>query len=201
MDQGKIKKVKESAKKVWNFLVHEDSWASFFVDAILIVLIAKFLIFPGIGLALNTEYPVVAVVSKSMDHHGANFDDWWSMNKALYDKYGITKQDFENYYKSNGFKKGDVFVVKGISIEDLQIGDIIVYNSGMGGNPIIHRIVNITEEDGKFYFETKGDANNGQLAFEKRISEDQIYGKAVAWAPIIGWVKVAFVDLISTIKK
>jgi hypothetical protein len=196
-----LDKIKQTAKKVWHFLAHEDSWASFFVDAILIILIAKFIIFPGIGFALHTEYPVVAVISHSMDHHGQDFDSWWIQNKDQYEDYEITKAEFEEFYKQDGFKKGDLFVVVGKPTEELNVGDVIVYNSGRGGNPIIHRIVSKTEVDGEIIFETKGDANLGQLDFEKNIKIDRIYGKAVFWAPKIGWVKVAFIDLLSAIKR
>lgn len=181
--------------KVWHFLAHEDTWLSFFVDALIVVLLGKFVIYPAIGLALGTSFPIVAVVSSSMDHQGMDFDSWWEANGAWYEEHNITKEQFESFYKSNGFKRGDVFVVRGVPAEELEVGDILVYSVPQRGDPIIHRIVATGDYDGKLTFFTKGDANFDQIAFEKDILQNQIHGKAVAWAPWLGWVKVAFLKL------
>ena len=73
--------------KAWHFLVHEDTWLSFIADAIIIILVGKFLIYPAIGLALGTEYPVVAVMSGSMDHKGSEFGQWWGSQSHHYQLY------------------------------------------------------------------------------------------------------------------
>jgi len=182
--------------KVWHFLAHEDSWASFIVDALIVILVGKFLIYPAIGFALGTSFPIVAVVSSSMDHQGMDFDAWWEANKDWYEENDITKDQFENFYKENGFKKGDVFVVKGVSAEELKVGDILVYSVAERRDPIIHRIVEIGDYDGRLIFFTKGDSNIDQISFEKEIPQNQIHGKAVAWAPWLGWPKVAYLKMI-----
>jgi signal peptidase I len=178
--------------KIWHFLAHEESMASFIVDAILIILIGKYLLFPGLSMALGTPYPVVAVVSGSMDHHGQGFDAWWTQNGAWYEQHNITKVQFETFYRSNGFAKGDVFVVRGIN-SDIKVGDILVYRVSERSEPIIHRVVAINP-DGTL--QTKGDANQAQLSFEESVSESQVAGRAVAWAPLIGWVKVGLLELM-----
>jgi signal peptidase I len=180
--------------KVWHFLAHEDTWASFIVDAILVVLIGKFLLFPAIGFALDTNYPIVAVVSSSMDHHGMDFDEWWDANGAWYEEHNLTKKQFERFYKSNGFNMGDALVVHGVNADEIQVGDVIVYSVPQRSDPIIHRVISINREDG-ITFSTKGDANFDQIAFEKNISIKQIHGKAVALAPWLGWPKAALMKL------
>jgi len=55
-------------KRIWDFLWHEDSLISWIVSIILAFLIVKFIIYPLIGLVLGTGYPIVAVVSESMEH-------------------------------------------------------------------------------------------------------------------------------------
>lgn len=181
--------------KVWHFLAHEDSWASFIVDAILVVLIGKFLIYPAIGFALGTSYPVVAVVSSSMDHHRMDFDSWWEANGAWYEEHNITKEQFENFYKPNGFSMGDAFVVRNVPANGIKVGDIIVYSVPQRRDPIIHRVIKINKTDDKFIFSTKGDANFDQIIFEKDITQNQIHGKVIAWAPWLGWPKVALMKL------
>ncbi len=182
--------------KTWHFLAHEDTWLSFLVDAILVILIGKFLVYPGIGLALGTDYPIVAVVSSSMDHHGADFNTWWDANGKWYEEHNITKEQFESFYKPNGFQKGDVFVVKGVKPDELKVGDVIVYSVAGRTDPIIHRVMSLDAKG----LTTKGDANPDQIPFEQAINLEQIQGKAVAWAPKIGWVKTVLVDIANKLR-
>jgi hypothetical protein len=179
--------------KTWNFLVHEDSLASFVADAILILIIGNFILFPGIGMALNSDFPVVAVISGSMDHQDEDFNDWWLQKAQQYEIYNISQSDFENFYAENGFDKGDVLVIKGVPIAELKVGDVIVYSVPQRGDPIIHRIVSLDP------ISTKGDANSGQISFERAIPENQVHGKAVALIPYLGWVKVGAVELLGMI--
>ena len=55
-------------KKTWYFIWESDSILSWIVNIILAFVIIKFLIYPGLGLVMQTSYPVVAVVSGSMEH-------------------------------------------------------------------------------------------------------------------------------------
>lgn len=174
--------------KAWHFLVHEDTWLSFIADAIIIILIGKFLIYPAIGLALGTEYPVVAVVSSSMDHRGEPIGEWWESHSAHYQNFNITREQFQNYYLKNGFNKGAVLII--VSQDEYGVGDIIVYTVASRRDPLIHRII-ATDP-----IQTKGDANLGQLSFEKNIPKEAIEGKAVLHIPFLGWVKVGLLELI-----
>jgi len=182
--------------KVWHFLAHEDSWASFVVDAILVILIGKFLIYPAIGFALGTSYPVVAVVSSSMDHHRMDFDSWWAENGAWYEEHNITKEQFRDFKWANGFSMGDAFVVRGVPAEEIEIGDIIVYSVPQRKDPIIHRVVAIGDYNGRLTFFTKGDANPDQIYFEQNVLQNQIHGKAVLCLPWLGWPKVILLRII-----
>ncbi|MEM2873866.1 MAG: signal peptidase I [Candidatus Nanoarchaeia archaeon] len=183
--------------KVWHFIAHEESIASFIVDAILILAIGKFVIIPLIGFLLSTSFPLVAVVSSSMDHN-ANFDDWWAQQSGWYEMHNISKEQFKSYPYANGFNKGDVFVVKGAPIEKLKVGDVIVFTISGKRDPIIHRIVAIDIKNKTI--QTKGDANPAQIDFELDIKEEQVKGKAVIRVPLIGWIKVAFIDLVNILK-
>lgn len=181
--------IDKAAKRIWRFLVYDDSWASFAADAIIILLVGKFILFPGMGLMLGTDFPVVAVVSSSMDHNDMDFDTWWASHGERYDGFNITKEQFESFYLSNGFKKGDVILIRGE--DDLRIGDIIVYSVPNRADPIIHRITETNHQS----VSTKGDANPGQIGFERSIQPEQIHGKAVFLLPYLGWVKVGFLEL------
>jgi len=183
--------------KVWHFIAHDESWFSFAVDIVLVLLIGQFIVIPAFGFAFGTHFPFVAVVSSSMDHSDLQFDEWWQENGGWYHDNNITKLQFQSFYKYNGFERGDAFVVFGLNKNPAKIGDILIFTIPGRPDPIIHRVVAINA-DGTY--QTKGDANPEQFAFEKSVTSEQIQGKAVAWAPYLGWPKTLFEDLISKIR-
>jgi signal peptidase len=63
-------------------------------------------------------------------------------------------------------------------------GDIVTYNAG--GDPVTHRVIGIERSDANFVYETKGDAN--RTADVKKVSEQQVLGKAVLSVPYLGYV-------------
>jgi signal peptidase len=58
-------------------------------------------------------------------------------------------------------KLGSLIVAEPVKVDDLQVGDIIVFRNDGNGTTVTHRIVAIREEDGRRFFQTKGDASNG----------------------------------------
>jgi len=104
-------KAKLTWKKAWYFIWEDDSWASWFVNIILAFVIIKFLVYPGLGWALSTSHPIVAVVSSSMEHDG-NFDEWWASQaicadnkkctqEEYYAQLKISKEEFKSYSLKN----------------------------------------------------------------------------------------------------
>jgi signal peptidase len=184
-------------------LWYEDSVASWLVSIALSFILIKFIIYPGLGLVFGTQFPVVAVVSNSMEHDGS-FDDWWSTQEDLYLGLNITKTEFEQYHMKHGFDKGDIIVLFGTDPKELERGDIIVFWGGKE-YPIIHRIVGVNkEDDGTPYFMTKGDHNRGQIMNppyldERHVPADTLIGKAAFRIPFLGWVKIWFVQLLNFI--
>lgn len=55
-------------KKVWYFLWEDDSIWSWIVNFVLAFILIKYLIYPGLGWILGTPFPIVAVISGSMEH-------------------------------------------------------------------------------------------------------------------------------------
>lgn len=215
MDKAELKR---ALKKIWWFIWESDSVWSWIVNIILAFIIIKFLVYPGLGFLLQTTHPIVAVVSGSMEHKylgiglspcGTSNERWVSLDQ-YWDECGlwyikntnITKEDFIKFDYKNGFNKGDIMVLKGKNPEDIQIGDIVVFN-GRRKDPIIHRIVTKTQEDNTYYFQTKGDHNKGQDP--STISQEEIVGykkyqkcsKAVLRIPLLGYIKIGFVKIIN----
>lgn len=179
---------KEILKKTWHFIWHEDSLLSWIVNIILAFIIVKFLIYPGLGLLFGTGYPVVAVVSGSMEHDGS-FDDWWNSQKDFYENYNISKDEFNEFKFKNGFSMGDIMIL--VKADDIKVGDVIVFR-GSVKDPIIHRVVKVSE-----VIQTKGDHNPTSRNDEMNIAKQNIYGRAVFRIPYLGWIKLLFVRLIN----
>jgi len=182
-------------RDIWRFIWEDDSLLSWIINVILAFVIIKFLVYPGMGLALGTKFPVVAVVSGSMEHDG-NFDQWWQTQSDWYSRIGIKKSDFREFPFSDGFNKGEIMVLKGVNFERLKIGDVIVFYSSTRKEPIIHRVVKLEKKD-KFYITTKGDHNDETYTFESNIPQDSILGRALFGIPYLGYIKIWFVELLS----
>jgi len=187
---------KKILKKTWHFIWKDDSIWSWIVNIIIAFILVKFVVYPGLGALLDTGYPVVAVVSKSMEHN-SKFDEWWNRAGSWYTNEGISETMFRDYTFKNGFNMGDVMVLRGEDIEDIKLGDVIVFRS-VTANPIIHRVVKVYEDNGEIFLQTKGD-NNGGVSHdlgEDKIGEDRLIGRAFFRIPLVGWIKIIFSDLI-----
>jgi signal peptidase I len=178
-----MKKVKEAIKKFWEYL-KKDTWDSWLVSIILVFVVIKFIFFPLLSLATGTSLPLVVVESCSM-YHESSFDNWWSSNSLLYEKFNINKSTFEAYPLKNGFSKGDIILTWGYS--DYKKGDIIIFKA-QTKYPIIHRMMS------KSPLSTKGDHNFGQLDIEQDIPKEDVVGKAVVRIPLLGWLKLIFFE-------
>ena len=193
----KRSKFKKILKKTWHFIWHDDSIWSWIVNILLALILVKFIIYPGLGLILSTPFPIVAVVSSSMEHN-SNFEEWWDSNSEWYINNGITREQMIEFPFHNGFNKGDIMVLRGIKPENLGIGQILVFN-GNSQDPIIHRVVDKKIENNKYMFTTKGDNNPIPYSAigETSITEDKILGRAIFRIPLLGWIKIIFVSLWS----
>ena len=192
--------IKNFSKKFWYLLWKDDSFKGWAFSIIFFFVFIKFIFFPFLSLATGTVLPLAIVESCSMHHQGmlfSNFDNWWEKHETKYNNLDIEKQDFSGGFLNKfkrGFTKGDILFIIGVKPEKLKVGDIIIFEANQQ-NPVIHRIINIEEENGELIFSTIGDNNNRQLNFEKNIKEEVIIGKAVfRVVPFIGWGKLIFFE-------
>lgn len=68
------------------------------------------------------------------------------------------------------FQRGDIVVVEkanlfGLGIEefnpeDVQVGDIVVYDAQWVDEAVVHRVIDVVQINGSTYYEIKGDNNN-----------------------------------------
>lgn len=203
--------LKQTIKRVWHFIWEDDSIWSWLVNLVLAFIIIKFIVYPGLGLLLGTSFPVVAVVSGSMEHDGS-FEEWWQSpaycgsfcsQEEWYVSYEITEEEFQKFPFKNGFNKGDIMVLQGIEPKNIKSGDVIVFMSREGPEPIIHRVIVITTDESttnestEFVYQTKGDHNSDSGDIDMEIAENAVIGKAVFRIPLLGWIKILFVEFIT----
>ncbi|MBD3248825.1 signal peptidase I [Candidatus Woesearchaeota archaeon] len=222
------KKAKQYLKKAWRFIWDDDSIWSWLVNVVLAFIIIKFIVYPVLGFLLGTSFPIVAVVSESMEHRTTplcadysgntcsnydyricgkafeekqklDFDDYWKLCGDWYEENtDITKADFEDYRFSNGFNKGDIMILYGKDYEDVKKGDTIVFQSTRP-DPIIHRVIKTWKQRDKYYFQTKGDHNSNSHSFESTIPEEAYIGNAVLRIPYLGYIKIWFVGFLDIV--
>jgi len=191
-------KLKKLWKDFWFLLWKDDSFKGWILSIIIIFIFIKFIFFPFLSLITGTVLPLAIVESCSMYHEGnllSDYEEWFEDRERKYSNFGIEKNEFKNFIFKKGFNKADILFIIGTKPEKLKIGDVIIFTANTN-NPIIHRIVEIKGEEGNLFFSTIGDNNNGQLSFEKNISENQVIGKAVfKLIPYVGWVKLIFFEI------
>ena len=143
------------------------------------------------GYFLHTDLPIVAVMTGSMVHDISTTRVHYNY---LEDNFNYTKEEIDSWPIKNGFRPGDVLIIKGVPQDELKVGDVIVFTYEGQPVPIIHRIVKI--EDGYPY--TKGDHNPvldpDCNLFEEEVKgcweRTDIKGKAVLWIPFLGLPKL-----------
>ena len=211
--------IKRILKKTWKFIWEDDSVASWLVNIVLAFILIKFIVYPALGFLLQTAFPIVAVVSGSMEHKvtldstnnyklcGVSFEkkenaDFWETCGEWYKQNTvISEEDFNDFPFSNGFNKGDIMILRGKAPRNINIGDVIVFRSGRP-DPIIHRVVD--KRDG-YIFTTKGDHNARVISEdpirEDAISEDQVLGNAFIRIPLLGYIKIWFVEIIQLLTR
>ncbi len=214
-------RVKKGIIRFWKFL-QEDTWQSWIVSILLIIIVIKWIFFPTLNFITGTDRPLVIVESCSM-YQGLTKEyattaqgiqwtgnyklcdktfsknqkitpqDYWKACGSFYEKKGINHSEFQSFPLSSGLNKGDIVFVWGRA--NYTIGDTIIFQT-IAKNPLIHRLIDASP------FATKGDHNEAQLSpsnnlngiDETNIKEEQILGKAVGKIPYAGWIKLIWFE-------
>ncbi|MBU2009865.1 MAG: signal peptidase I [Chloroflexi bacterium] len=84
------------------------------------------------------------------------------------------------------FKPGGMVVTRPLEMEDIKIGDAILFSEPRIGKEarIAHRVIDIGEVDGQLFFQTKGDAN--EYADPDLVSPQDFIGKTILYLPRVG---------------
>lgn len=81
---------------------------------------------------------------------------------------------------------GHLLVLQARAPEQIQVGDIIVFDASYHNKPIVHRIIEIQNVTGELHYITRGDNNSGADP-GYRVHED-IIGVVVLAVPYIGHI-------------
>ncbi len=186
-------------------------WPVYIISAFLFA----FLIYTALGFALGTKSPMVIVVSESMSpvmHRGdvvvltGIAASGVNVPEAELDVPSLKNVPMFYFAETSGseirFSNGKVLPIT-------TGGDIVVYYSALRDEQIIHRAVaRVRAADGT-YLLTKGDNNQridqdcGRVmlsTIEKpcvtpfAVGSDELQGRAVGWAPLLGYVKLLVFD-------
>lgn len=86
---------------------------------------------------------------------------------------------------------GDVVVTREVEPGQIEVGDIVRFRQGDAF--VIHRVVEIEESEGTFFFVTRGDNNNVE---DPPITASQLEGKVILVIPKLGWVSIGVRQLL-----
>ncbi len=103
------------------------------------------------------------------------------------------------------FYRGDIVATQGTNVygiqefnpeKDVNVGDIVIYNAQWYPEPVIHRVINVTNVNGSKWFVIKGDNNKQQDPY--LVSPSQVTGKVInignfpVVIPKIGYITLWF---------
>lgn len=80
---------------------------------------------------------------------------------------------------------GDIVIVKNVAPEEIAVGDVILYKLSNG--MVLHRVIEIQNENGQIQFITQGDGLN---IVDNPVGESQLKGKMIASIPKLGWISI-----------
>ena len=74
-------------------------------------------------------------------------------------------------------EKADFFGIQEFDPNDVQVGDVVVYDASWYDQPVIHRVINITDINGTTMYVIKGDNNDRPDPYY--VTADQIEQRVV----------------------
>ncbi|MBE3137077.1 MAG: signal peptidase I [Thermoplasmata archaeon] len=96
---------------------------------------------------------------------------------------------------SPALEVGDIALVQKVDIATIKPGDVIQFLQE--NVTILHRVVRITETEGKTLYITQGDANDDPDS--QPVPPNYILGKSVFTIPKLGWVQIFIKDIMRQI--
>ena len=88
---------------------------------------------------------------------------------------------------SPNYEVGDLLIVQGIQPNDIEEGDVIVFEELRTNELIVHRVIKVERsEDGGISFRTKGDAN--PIEDMRSVNSSLVHGRVACQIPYLGYI-------------
>lgn len=97
---------------------------------------------------------------------------------------GITPYAVTSGSMEPAFHVGSLVYVKDMGVDELKVGDAITFSIG-DDQLATHRIVDINNNNGKYMFQTKGDAN--EIPDAHPVAEEDVVGEVLFTIPHLGF--------------
>ncbi|ONK64558.1 uncharacterized protein A4U43_C07F27340 [Asparagus officinalis] len=99
-----------------------------------------------------------------------------------------------------GFKRGDILFLR-MSKDSIRAGDIVVFNVDGRDIPIVHRVIEVHEQEGTREVDilTKGDNNDldDRVMYargQRWLQKQHILGRAIGFLPYVGWATIIMTE-------
>lgn len=210
-------------KSLLQYIFKGEDLLSHVLFFVVLFVLFKFILLPIIGFLMGTQYPMTVIVSSSMEQdlnsqsmcgESISNDDstYWDVCGDFYESnFNISKNNFSKYSYSSGLNRGDVIIVYGQNYQNIEIGDVILFKGQdkvilednteeslfyLRYGPIIHRVVDIENNETGLFFTTKGDNNPAIMEKEINIPQEDVLGTAVFRIPYLGLINYYFYEYI-----
>lgn len=131
------------------------------------------------------SYALIIIIAVILSSH-LNVVVSGSMEPSFYRGDIVAIENVHTYY---GVQEFDPY-------NDIKVNDVVVYDATWYSEPVIHRVINITEINGSKYYIIKGD--NNEVEDPYLVSPDQIRAKVITVGdnllviPKIGYITLWF---------
>ena len=104
---------------------------------------------------------------------------------ALPGRFGLVTYVVRSGSMEPALHTGSIIFAREVNPNDLQVGDVVVYNLPDVGESVTHRIISVSRENGAPEFKTQGDANGSPDSWTVHYSGSA--GRVVGSLPLVGY--------------
>ncbi len=108
--------------------------------------------------------------------------------------FGIRPYVVSGFSMKPTFVAGDMVLISRVDPQVIEVGEVIQFQRN--GSSIVHRVIEIREQDGQRVFITQGDNNN---VVDEPVPQAIVIGEVVRYLPQIGWPVIGLKKVIQWI--
>lgn len=153
---------------------------------------------------LQNSLPAEAAAGQEAEKPAAqsnSLNSWWWVavflvvafwfNAGL---FGVRPYVVSGYSMKPTFVAGDLVIITRVDPAEVQVGDVIQFRRA--NSYIVHRVIEIREENGRRVFITQGDNNN---VADEPVPQEIVEGKVIRYIPQVGWPIIGLKKVIQWI--